>query len=272
MFMTCRTARGAFSSGVHESADTVTVQRLAAGFTARGHRFVAVEHHGHGRSTGRRGLVESWDKLLSHASEFVQSLMQTHDNEKFVVVGHSMGGAVAAYISSPLRRRFSSRFLGVILVAPSLTGPTPNWVTQTALAGLCSIWSAAPVGPPEHPEEYDTCSGLDLNYRGNMQVNQVQDRRRRREGCIGMIAALPCEPPMTVHRMQISMIHVERTSLDTGARACTPPEKRRLLCWKIRPIPLTVFLKNPTFGCMAARLLAGAHVQGLCGPLRPRRQ
>lgn len=39
-------ARPPSFAGVHESADTLTAHRLAAGFSARGHTFVALEHHG----------------------------------------------------------------------------------------------------------------------------------------------------------------------------------------------------------------------------------
>jgi alpha-beta hydrolase superfamily lysophospholipase len=126
-----------FLHGVHESADTLTAKRLACAFTMRGHVFVALEHHGHGRSSGQRGSVESFGKLVEHASEFVTDYMTTKDDScQMVVVGHSMGGAVAAFLGAPLRQQFSSRFLGTILIAPSLSGPTPNFVTRTALSGL----------------------------------------------------------------------------------------------------------------------------------------
>jgi alpha-beta hydrolase superfamily lysophospholipase len=144
-----------------------TARRLGAGFAARGHVFVALEQHGHGRSTGQRGLVVSFDLLVQHALQFVEHVVGAG---RVIVAGHSLGGAVAAFLGAPLRQQLGARFLGAILIAPSLSGPTPDWVTRTALAGLSNVWGGAPVGPPEHPEEYDTGSGLDINYRGNMQV------------------------------------------------------------------------------------------------------
>lgn len=125
-----------FLHGVHESADTLTAHRIAAAFIVRGHIFIALEHHGHGRSSGQRGLVQSFDKLVSHSSEFVVQTMTSDASCRMVVMGHSMGGAIAAYLGAPLRQQFSSRFLGTILIAPSLSGPTPNWVTRAALSGL----------------------------------------------------------------------------------------------------------------------------------------
>ena len=157
-------------AGVHESADTLTTQRLAAGFAARGHIFVALEQHGHGRSSGQRGLVQSFDLLVAHASDFVEHLLNADPSARVVVLGHSLGGAVTAFLGAPMRRKYASRFLGTILLAPSLSGPTPDWLTRTALSGLANIWSGAPVGPPEHPDEYETGSGLGLNYCGKMQV------------------------------------------------------------------------------------------------------
>ena len=62
----------------------------------------------------------------------------------------------------------------VILINPSLSGPTPNWLTRSALSGLCVLWSSAPVGPPESTDEYDTGSNLGLNYSGRMQACTCQ--------------------------------------------------------------------------------------------------
>ena len=111
----------------------------------------------------------SFDLLVKHAAEFVKQLIAS-GTARTVIAGHSMGGAVAAFLGASLRHQPGSQFLGAILIAPCLSGPTPDWLTRTALAGLSSIWGGAPVGPPEHPEEYDTGSGLDINYRGKMQV------------------------------------------------------------------------------------------------------
>ena len=102
-----------FLHGVHESADTLTAQRLLEGVIARGHRFVALEQHGHGRSSGPRGLVESMSTLVRHATEFVHFLMLA-GSRRVVVIGHSMGGAVAAFMGSTLRQQYGGCFLGVL--------------------------------------------------------------------------------------------------------------------------------------------------------------
>ena len=48
---------------------------------------------GHGRSSGQRGLVESFDTLVMHASEMVQHLLSTRSADaRLCVMGHSMGG------------------------------------------------------------------------------------------------------------------------------------------------------------------------------------
>ena len=101
-----------FLHGVHESADTLTAQRLLEGVIARGHRFVALEQHGHGRSSGPRGLVQSMSTLVRHATEFVHFLMLA--GSRVVVIGHSMGGAVAAFMGSTLRQQYGGCFLGVL--------------------------------------------------------------------------------------------------------------------------------------------------------------
>ena len=67
-----------FAHGVHESADTTTVRKLAEKFQNVGN-FCVLEHHGHGRSDGRRGQVESLSRIVSEVSQFVRCVVSRSD-------------------------------------------------------------------------------------------------------------------------------------------------------------------------------------------------
>lgn len=235
--------------GVNESADTIHVRRMAEAFSPH-FNFLCLEPHGHGRSDGRRGLVENFGKLLDHTREFVdkvlsswtvakmnpyplsgsgprgeevrkeddlqasfsertknvedgceyeydsrfQTYMQVRryrgktptsnsttiaDGENqcslpFLVVGHSMGGAQAIFLGDFFQKFYPHQFLGALLLAPSIAGPTPPLIVRGALRGLAALLPSLSVGPPEHVEEYDTGSGWGLNYDGKMRASTAR--------------------------------------------------------------------------------------------------
>lgn len=170
-----------FFHGVHESADTTTAQRLASRFNQRGWSFVALEHHGHGRSDGMRGMVQSWDLLELHALAFVDHWVAGIRGAGgaphfFFLMGHSMGGAVSARIAQRVDSKYgapgqgSPIFLGQMLIAPSLTCQYPGGCTRGLLRAVGTVCPWAPLGPPEDVSAYDTGSGLQLNYAGTMRL------------------------------------------------------------------------------------------------------
>lgn len=231
-----------YAPGVHESADTSTVRNLAEQYCKFGN-FIVLEYHGHGRSDGQRGNVESMARVVSEISQFVgcvvsqkhvvdqviksgkeyegdkntnknlhegmqefgfddvvgvtngeqrppkaslisdsdnlgEITLSVQENQKliktergyFTVIGHSMGGAAVMFLGDQFAEDYGKHFLGAILMAPSFVGPVPDCVTVFALGVLSTVLPFLPLGPKEHPEEYDTGSGWDLNYSGRMRL------------------------------------------------------------------------------------------------------
>src|SRR5215212_1385285 len=85
---------------------------------------VSYDHRGHGRSTGARGAIPRPETLvddLSHVIDFAQG--QTAPR-RLVLLGHSMGGAIAArFVAEQLRERpaaWSRPVDGLILTSPAL--------------------------------------------------------------------------------------------------------------------------------------------------------
>jgi len=95
--------------------------------------------------------VESFDLLCSDAVEFVAWRL-AQGAGKVLLLGHSMGGAVAAWVSEELARRFGERFLGAVLVAPALAGPSVGGATRAALAVGAWLLPGLKAGPPDDPE------------------------------------------------------------------------------------------------------------------------
>ena len=88
-------------------------QRLNSwGFAVR-----AYDQFGHGESMGARGALPTADRLLSDLGDVVdESRERMHDGTPLIILGHSMGGLVAARFASLALRPIQ----GLVLSSPAL--------------------------------------------------------------------------------------------------------------------------------------------------------
>jgi len=87
---------------------------VAQWFSTRGFRVVSYDQRGHGQSQGPRGVSPSPDALYEDLALVIDAVRPT--NGKFILLGHSMGGAIAARFVADRRRRID----GLILSSPAL--------------------------------------------------------------------------------------------------------------------------------------------------------
>ena len=110
-------------------------EKLAHVLVERGHAVYALDHRGHGRSVGSRANIDRFAHLVADFCAFTDHCARQQPATPVVMLGHSMGGAVA--FASALR--LQHRLRGLVLSAPALaTGQVvPRW--QEALVRLLSI-------------------------------------------------------------------------------------------------------------------------------------
>jgi acylglycerol lipase len=94
---------------------------LAERLVARGHGVYALDHRGHGRSSGPRANIERFSYLVSDLGAFFGRAQRQHPGATAFLVGHSMGGAVALGVAlrSPVGLK------GLALSAPALAPGEP---------------------------------------------------------------------------------------------------------------------------------------------------
>jgi alpha-beta hydrolase superfamily lysophospholipase len=152
--------------------------------TARGYAVYALDHRGHGQSEGGRAVIDR----MSHAIEDLHTLVEragaAHPGRPLVLLGHSMGGAVALsytiehedaldalVLSAPLAAleaappvaRIAGRVLSV--VAPSL--------------GVVAIDATAVSRDPQVVADYEADA---LNYHGKLPARTVSELARAIDG------------------------------------------------------------------------------------------
>jgi alpha-beta hydrolase superfamily lysophospholipase len=103
---------------------------VAAALTAAGWRVVAFDQRGHGRSEGRRGVIAAADSLLADLAGVIDSL-RGEQAGPLLLLGHSMGGAVAArFVAEALQARpagWARPLDGLVLSSPALQARLSGW-------------------------------------------------------------------------------------------------------------------------------------------------
>jgi alpha-beta hydrolase superfamily lysophospholipase len=89
---------------------------LAARLVDKGHAVYAIDHRGHGRSTGRRANIERFDYLVSDLGIFIGRAQREHPDTPVILLGHSMGGAVALACAL----KYHKVLRALVLSAPAL--------------------------------------------------------------------------------------------------------------------------------------------------------
>lgn len=98
----------------------------------------AADHMGHGRSDGQRVLISDFEPVVEDLDLVVQHAIAQHPGLPVVLIGHSMGGMIAARYTQLHADR---------LAATVLTGPVlGSWITVDSLLELDEI-PATPIDP-----------------------------------------------------------------------------------------------------------------------------
>lgn len=111
---------------------------LAAVLTAHGAAVYGPDHVGHGRSAGERVVIEDFEDVVTDVHRAAELARSAHPGLPLVLVGHSMGGLIAA--------RYAQRY-GAELSALILSGPViGDWALPGRLLALPEI-PDIPVSP-----------------------------------------------------------------------------------------------------------------------------
>lgn len=113
-------------------------EELAGVLVAHGAAVFGPDHAGHGKSAGERVLIEDFEDVVTDVHAVADLARRVRPGVPLVMVGHSMGGLIAA--------RFAQRY-GTELAALVLSGPViGSWELPGALLALDEI-PDTPISP-----------------------------------------------------------------------------------------------------------------------------
>lgn len=111
-----------------------------------GYALYALDHRGHGRSGGKRALVDRMAWVIEDFHRFVGEVRARHGGQKIKLLGHSMGGNVAFGYAL----RWPEDLSGLVLSGPLIGGSAPaaqRWVVKLLSAIAPELGTVAL--PPE---------------------------------------------------------------------------------------------------------------------------
>jgi alpha-beta hydrolase superfamily lysophospholipase len=149
-------------------------EHVAAALVAGGAALYAPDHTGHGRSGGERALVDDVEVLVADLDHVAGAARAAHPGLPVVLIGHSMGGLVAARYA----QQHGEGLAGLVLSGPAV-GENPDLM---ALAGLDPI-PEVPIDPAalsRDPAVGEAYAADELVYHGGFA----------RESLLGLGAAV----------------------------------------------------------------------------------
>lgn len=115
---------------------------VVAALTTAGYAVYGLDHRGHGRSTGTRGLITDFDRIADDFHVLARIAADRHPGLPTTLIGHSMGGLIALRYTL----RYQAELAALVTSGPALVideGVSPLMV----LAGkaLAAVAPAAPI-------------------------------------------------------------------------------------------------------------------------------
>lgn len=166
----------------------VVNQLVPNGFAA-----YAIDHYGHGRSEGPRTFAPCFEYFTEPLKTFLDMIKEWQPGKKVFLLGHSLGGLIAAYFLLDHQDEFD----GAIISAPLVN--VPSVVTNTTIIMAKTVSAIAPKlrlqgvpseGISRDPDEVAAYENDPLNYRGKTTARLASELLRNLQAFSGKEAEI----------------------------------------------------------------------------------
>ncbi|NKI19293.1 alpha/beta hydrolase [Spongiibacter sp. KMU-166] len=172
---------------------------IAERLVQQGCNVFAIDHRGHGKSGGRRGLIDHFTRCIDDVDLLVEQQL-IPAGRPVIVFGHSMGGAIATAYAIKHQQKLAALMLsGAALSADLVPGPM-----KLICAGLGKLAPRLPVlkidpsAVSRDPEQVALYANDPLNLSGHVPVRTIAEM-------VATIAGLPSRFPQL--RLPMLVMH-----------------------------------------------------------------
>lgn len=165
---------------------------VAAQLAARSCAVYALDHRGHGRSAGHRGLIDRLDNAVADVDRLVTIARDAHPDLPLFLLGHSMGGTVSLRYAIA----HQDRLAGVILSGPlAALQNAPAWLRMagralSVLAPRMGLIAVDPALVSRDPDVVAAYRSDPLILHGKLPVRTVAELAAAVEGFPSTVAAI----------------------------------------------------------------------------------
>ncbi len=152
-------------------------EHVAVRLNAEGYAVYAIEHRGHGRSEGRRALIDRLDNAVADLDGLVSIAVERHPGVQVFLLGHSMGGAIAVRYAV----LHGDRLAGLVLSGPLAALDAAPAVQRIAARVLSALTPGLPVVGIDStlvsrdPEVVQAYTSDPLVYHGKLPARTVNE-------------------------------------------------------------------------------------------------
>lgn len=151
---------------------------VAAALNARGYAVWALDHRGHGQSSGPRATVDRFEHFIVDLAQFVRLVRQESATGPLVMLGHSMGGLISTLYAFDHQHNLA----GLILSGPAMKldeGVSPVLLALSRV--LSALTPHVPVAPfdasgvSRDQKVIDAYMNDTLNYHGGIKARMGRE-------------------------------------------------------------------------------------------------
>lgn len=147
------------------------------GLAGRGYALYAIDHRGHGRSEGSRAVIDRMRHAVADLDQLVDKVAAEDGDVPLVLLGHSMGGAVALSYAIEHQDRLDALVLSAPLAALEAASPVQRAAGHVLSIvapslGVVAIDSTAVSRDPQVVADYEADP---LNYHGKLPARTVHE-------------------------------------------------------------------------------------------------
>lgn len=154
-------------------------QPIIEALLAQGYMVAGQDHRGHGRSSGERALVMRFDDFVDDFRLLARQVQVQHPDLPVVLIGHSMGGLIAARYALRFQTELRALVLsGAAFIIDDGVAAPVTWVMHQ----IARLFPKAPVPRPDDgdtlstdPAIKDAFAADPLNYHGKTRMRTASE-------------------------------------------------------------------------------------------------
>ncbi len=163
----------AHGAGEHSGRYAHVAERL----TDEGYAVYALDHRGHGRSSGARALVDRIDNTVADLDSLIVLASSEHAGSETFLLGHSMGGAIALRYAIAHQDRLAGLILSGPLAALEAASPATRIAAKvlSAVAPRLPVFGVDPTLVSRDPAEVNAYETDPLVHHGKLPARTVAE-------------------------------------------------------------------------------------------------